>query len=358
MTSPGNEAILDSYFKELEQQGRFSGVVLITQGQSSLFSGAYGYASRPWQIKNSLATRFDTASITKLFTSVATLQLVDQGLFNLDTGVIDFLGLTGTTISKEVTVFHLLTHTSGIGDDCEEEDGEEYADLWKTKSNYSVTSTEDFLPQFVHKAPNFEPGKGCRYCNCSFILLGLMIEKATGLTYRDYVRENVFARAGMNDSDFYSLDQVGENIAEGADPIRDGNDEIVGWQKNIYFFPPVGSPDSGAHVTASDLAGFLRSLREGKLLSPERTEAFLTPKVHYRQMDGWTKKYGYGLWFYVNPEEEIVCYQKEGINAGVSGLVRYFAKQDITVVLLANMMSAVWKPVWRIHEMVVGGAFT
>jgi CubicO group peptidase (beta-lactamase class C family) len=108
--------VLDRYFQELEGQDRFSGVVLITQGDSRLYAGAYGYASRPWKIKNTLEMRFDTASITKLFTSVATLQLIDQGLLAFDTGVIDFLELGHTTISREVNVFHLLTHTSGIGD--------------------------------------------------------------------------------------------------------------------------------------------------------------------------------------------------------------------------------------------------
>ena len=146
---------LNRYFQELEEQDEFSGVVLITQGDAQLYSGAYGYASRPWKIPNTLDTRFDTASITKLFTSVAVLRLIDQGAFGFDTGVIGFLGLEGTAISRGVTVFHLLTHSSGIGDDCEEEDGEVYEDLWKTKANYSVTETADFLDQFVHKPANF-----------------------------------------------------------------------------------------------------------------------------------------------------------------------------------------------------------
>ena len=102
--------------------------------------------------------------------------------------MIDFLGLEATSISHDVNVFHLLTHTSGIGDDVEEEDGELYEDFWKTRPNYMVTGTADFLPQFIHRPANFPPGQGCRYCNCSFVLLGLMIEKVAGIPYRDYVR--------------------------------------------------------------------------------------------------------------------------------------------------------------------------
>ena len=349
------EETLDLYFSELERRDRFSGVVLITRGQEQLYSAAYGYASRPWKVKNALGTRFDTASITKLFTSVATLQLIDQNSLSLQTGAIDLLGLEGTTISREVTVFHLLTHTSGIGDDCEEEDGEKYEDLWKAKPNYSVTTTADFLPQFIHKPPNFPPGKGSRYCNCSFVLLGLLIEKTTGMTYRDYVRHFIFDRAGMSDSDFFRMDRVAENVAEGWDPIRDEEDQVVDWKKNIYSLPPVGSPDGGAHVTAGDLDRFLRSVKAGELLSPELTEAFLTPRIRDRERNGWTRMYGYGLWFYVEKDSKVICYEKEGANAGASGLIRHFPEQDINVVILSNMEDGAWEPVRKIHEMVVAG---
>ncbi|MGD9002366.1 MAG: serine hydrolase domain-containing protein, partial [Anaerolineae bacterium] len=215
----------------------------------------------------------------------------------------------------------------------------------------------DFLPQFVHKAPNFPPGEGCRYCNCSWILLGLMIERVTGMSYRDYVRENVFARAAMAQSDFLRLDRVRENVAEGADPIRDAAGRVVGWKRNIYSFPPIGSPDSGAYVTAGDLDRFLRAVQAGDLLSPRLTKAFFTPQVTYRQRDDWTLMMGYGLMFYVDACDRVVCYQKEGINAGVSGIIRHFPGRDISVVLLSNGEAGVWEPIWTVHELVVQGAF-
>src|SRR5260221_10829089 len=150
---------LERYFQQRTQQDAFSGVVLITQGRSQLFAGAYGYASRSWNVPNTLTMRFDTASVTKLFTAVATLQLIDRGLLAFDTPVIDFLGLQETAISRAVNVFHLLTHTSGIADDADEESGEVYADIWKTRANYAVTETADFLPQFAYKPPNFPPSQ-------------------------------------------------------------------------------------------------------------------------------------------------------------------------------------------------------
>lgn len=348
---------LNLYFHELEAEDKFSGVVLITRGKTTLYSGAFAYASRTWKIRNTSDIRFDTASITKLFTTVAILQLIDRKLLTFETRVTKYLGLEGTRISNEVNVFHLLTHTSGIGDDCEEEDGEKYEDLWKTKPNYSVRNTEDFLPQFVHKEPNFAPGQGCRYCNCSFVLLGLMIEKATGVNYRDYVREHIFEKARMSHSGFFDMGQVNEMVAEGSDPIRNLDGKIEGWKKNIYSYPPIGSPDSGAYVTAGDLDCFLRAVQSGELLSQELTEAFLSPHVDYKQKGSWTMKYGYCLWFYVEKNGKVVCYQKEGVNAGVSGLIRYFPERDINVVLLSNMEDGVWEPVWKIHELVVDEKF-
>ena len=346
---------LEQYFRELENSDQYSGVALITRGKSRLFAEAYGYASRPWNIKNSLNMRFDTASITKLFTSVAVLQLIDQGLLDFDTSVIDFLGLKDTAISSDVNIFHTLTHTSGIGDDCEEEDGEVYEDLWKTKPNYSVTNTADFLPQFIHKPPNFPPGLGCRYCNCSFILLGLMIEKISGISYRDYVRENIFKKAGMVHSEFLHLDRVYQDVAEGSDPIRDQDGNISGWKKNLYSFPSIGSPDSGAHLTAGDLDRFLRSVKSGELLSSELTQAFQTPKVEYREEKEWKIIYGYGLSFYFDQAGELVYYQKGGINAGVSGLVRHYPQKGINVILLSNMEDGVWEPGRKINDIIVGG---
>ena len=209
-----------------------------------MYSRAFGYAGRAWDIKNTLDIRFDTASMTKLFTTVAILQLIDKKLVSFETRVIEYLGLEGTKISNDVNVFHLLTHTSGIGDDCEEENGEQYEDLWRTKPNYSVRNTEDFLPQFIYKEPNFAPGQGCRYCNCGFVLLGLMIEKATSVSYRDYIREHIFEKTKMSHSGFFDMRQVNRMVAEGSDPIINEDGKIEGWKRNIYSYPPIGSPEA------------------------------------------------------------------------------------------------------------------
>lgn len=344
---------LTPYLQALEALDKFSGVVLITQSDTQLFASAYGYASRAWKVKNTLAMRFDTASVTKLFTAVATLQLIDQQKLNFDTGVIDFLGLEGTAISRAVTVYHLLTHTSGIADDADEEAGESYEEVWKTRPNYSVMETIDFLPQFAYKPANFPPGQGCRYCNCGYVLLGLLVEKASGMNYRDYVRQHIFAQAGMTQSAFLDKTLVQENVAEGCDPIQDESGAIIGWKKNIYAFPPIGSPDGGAYVTAGDLDRFLRAVKRGALLSPALTTAFFTPQVYYRTGKKWIVHYGYGLVFYSDQAGQMVSYHKEGINTGVSAIIRHFPAQDINVVILSTLSEGVWEPMGEIHDLIV-----
>lgn len=348
---------MDRYLRGLEASDAFSGVVRVTVGDDERFAGAYGLASRAWRVRNTLETRFDTASITKLFTAVATLQQVDGGAFGLETSAVGYLGLEGTAISPDVTVRHLLTHTSGIGDDADEEAGESYEAVWRTRPNYSVLETADFLPQFVHRQPNFAPGQGCRYNNCGYVLLGLMVERATGRPYRDVVREDVFTPAGMSDSDFLRMDRVNERLAEGADPTRDDAGTIVGWKRSIYSYPPIGSPDAGAHVTAADLDRFLRAVRDGRLLSVEMTAALLAPQVVYKVRDGWVQHFGYGPWFRVDDDGTLVFLEKEGINPGASGLVRHYPGRDLTVVMLSNLERGVWDPIGVVHEMVMDGAF-
>jgi len=95
----------------------------------------------------------------------------------------------------------------------------------------------------------------------------------------DYVRRHIFAPAEMLHCNFFRLEVVNVDVAEGCDPLRDEHGALVAWKKNICAFPPIGSPDSGANVTAADLDRFLRKVKAGTLLSAQTTAAFFTPQV-------------------------------------------------------------------------------
>jgi CubicO group peptidase (beta-lactamase class C family) len=348
-----DKAALDTYFNDRADRDVFSGTVRITQSGNELFAGAYGLANRSWQVPSTLDTRYDTASVTKLFTAVLVLQAVEEGLISLETGAVAYLGLEGTSIHPGVTLGHLITHTSGIGDDAEEEDGEDYADLWLERTSYLVRETEDLLAQFVDKPANFAPGAGCRYNNVGFILAGLMVEKAVGGSYRDLVEQRVFSRAGMTDSGFFSMDIVEERVAEGADLVNGR------WRRNIYSYPPIGDPAGGAYCTITDLGRFMDGARRGELLGEEMTARFFRPATfHSGDAAGHSGDaagkllYGYGLEHSFDQSGHLMFYEKEGINAGTSAVIRHYPDSGTTIAILSNMEVGVWEPREHLHRQI------
>ncbi|WP_024287958.1 serine hydrolase [Cellulomonas sp. KRMCY2] len=355
MSAPSSLDALHDRLEQLAGHDAFAGVVAVQRGPERLFEGAYGPASRRWPVPIELSSRFDTASITKLFTSVAVLQQVDAGTLDLDASITRVVDLAGSTISPDVTLRHLLSHTSGIADDADEEAGEDYAALWVDKPCYAVTRTADFLPQFVDKPPSFPPGQGCRYCNVGYVLAGLAVEAVTGQTYRDYVVANVFGPAGMTRSGFFDRRDAVPDVAEGWDPVRDEAGTITGWQANIFSYPPIGSPDGGAHVTAGDLLAFAAALRAGRLLSAAGTQAFVTPQaLHHVGQDGVAIHHALGPELQVLPDGTVRSWSKDGINAGASGILRHYPAQGVDVVVLASMADGAWAPVGLVDGFVSG----
>jgi CubicO group peptidase (beta-lactamase class C family) len=318
----------------------FSGVVLIRRGKSTVFESATGLASQRSKESNTMDTRFDTASITKLFTSVAVLQQVAAGNLDLEASIHHYVDLAGTRIPIEVNLLNLLTHTSGIADDADEEAGEGYDELWANQPVQSFTETADFLPLFVGKEPLADPGDEVAYINVGYILAGLALEKATGIPYRQYVFDEVFAKAGMTDSGFYDRREAAPRVAEGWD-LKDG-----GWVSNVLSYPPIGSPDNGAHATAGDLVKFFTAVRDGRLLNKEFTEEFLLPQVELDE----DAAYGFGLEFDLEEDGSVRSYFQDGINAGASGIVRHYVKQNLDVVVLSNSEDGAWDVITDIDE--------
>lgn len=327
----------------------FSGACLIRQGEKTLFSGAYGMAHKGFQVPNTLNTKFDTASVTKVFTAVAVLMLAEKGFLKLDDRIVDLVDLRGTEIPPDVTVEHLLTHTSGIADDADEEAGENYADLFVSRPNYSLRKTADFLPQFAYKKPLFRAGTNVRYNNCAFVLLGLAVEKLTGMEYRTFVEENIVKPCGLKNTEFCAMDGINSNTAEGYVACRSRTGGHAEWKKNIYSYPPVGSPDGGIYSTVEDLDSFLRSLRRGGLLSEPFTKLLFEPHCAYaRPFSKWkpapcaTIRTGYGFEF-VELDGRVFCIRKDGMNDGVCAMLSYYPQADATIVILANQDCDIWE---------------
>lgn len=336
-------------------------MVLITQNGKALYSAACGYANRPWSVKNRMDTRFRIASVSKLFTAIAILKLIESGKFAFDTSITTVLNLKESSIPKTVTVYHLLTMTSGIADWFDE--SEDWEETWRTfiRNNpvYLFRRNEDYLPLFVNSAPLELVGEKHRYNNASYILLGLLIEQVSGMSYFDYIRQHIFRPAQMTQSDFVPLESVESEIAEGYVPVMDEQGTQTGWKKNIYSVTPEAAADGGAISTAHDLYRFAIALREGQLLSDEMTQAMLTPKVleddePYR---GYIWKYGYGNFFLIEEamkqDVQIVRWGHTGEEDGISCRLYYYPKQNIDVVILGNQSECASKLAWDLHDLVV-----
>jgi CubicO group peptidase (beta-lactamase class C family) len=306
-----------------------SGAMLLTRGGERVLETCVGYADRATRTPVTPATRFGIASVTKMFTACAVVGLVRDGLVAFETPVVDVLPADRrpSTLLPEVSVHHLLCHTSGIADYCEEDEDSpahlaDYAELWRDLPSCAVTQPADFLPLFGDLPPYRQPGERCQYSNAGFIVLGLVIEELTGQAYPDVVQQRVFAPAGMSDSGFFRLDEPVPDVAVGyrrASP--DGP-----WRSNVYSIPVIGSADGGAMCTARDLDRFLRAYADGTLLGPLR-ELVLTR--HAEVGDG--RGEGYGVHLYPDGR-----YGHGGGDPGVEALLHRWPEDDVHLAVLVN----------------------
>jgi CubicO group peptidase (beta-lactamase class C family) len=321
------EARLQGWVKERD----LSGTVLLSGADGVLFEGWYGLADRAAGVPVTASTRFGLASVTKLFTAVAVTDLAGAGRLGFQSAVVDILppGRRPSTLRADVTVHHLLTHTSGIADYFEEEaeDGSEtdadYGDLWAERPVYRMERAADFLPLFGDLPPYRPPGQRWQYSNAGYILLGLVVEEVTGRPFAEVVQERVFDRAGMAASGFFRLDEARPDVAIGYLPRRTP-DEL--WRTNVYRVPVVGGSDGGAFSTAADLDHFLTRLADGTLLG-DGTATMLAH--HVDAEDGFS--FGYGIRHYPDGR-----YGHGGGDPGVEVLVHRFPADDVNLVVLTN----------------------
>lgn len=334
----------------------FSGAVLVSQAGERLIFQGYGYANLTWRIRNTPQTHFRIASVGKMFTAAMVLHLIEQGKLSLETRLSDILDLQDTKIPSDATVYHMLTMTSGIADWSNEESDhfdEEWAEFCRVHPIYLFRKDADYLPVFANLDPYGPVGEKHRYNGAGYILLGLMIEKLTGMTYFDAVRQNIFIPAGMKDTEFLNLDDVTPGVAEGYIPVRDDRDVITSWKKNIYATTAGPAADGGATSTLEDCLRFSRSLREGKLISPEFTRAMLSPQVvqsddNYR---GFQWRYGFGCFVLLNHEGQVVRWGHTGEEDGVSCRLLYYPQQDMDVIILGNQNECAGRLAWAIQDL-------
>lgn len=329
----------------LKEPEPFSGVVHLTTGDEVLFEKGYGLAIRSESIPNRPVTRFQTASGCKIFTSTAICQLVEQGKLRFDTRLSECVDAAFPNYAPDITIHHLLTHTSGITSYFEEDVNPDYGALWSDLPVYKVRGPRDFLPLFQRKPMKFAPGERFDYNDGGYILLGLVVESVTGMDFPAYIRDKVFEPAGMEDSGYFPTDQLPERTAYAYIKNTDGT-----WRTNFFAVPIVGAPDGGAYATAPDMARFWKALKGKRLVSGETAELLLGDQVETTWKPPYTH-YGYGVWI-ERKENEVRKYFVEGSDPGVALRSAVYPDHGLILTVIGNTGSALW-PLYRELEKIL-----
>ena len=252
-----------------------SGTVLVADGNQVVAEAFGGLADRAAGVATSAATRFGTASVTKMFTAVAVARQVERGAFGFQTRVREILPADWypPALDESATVHNLLTHTSGIPDYLPDEDPTT-PDLWLALGNPGIRRAVDFVSILRALPQGVPPTTVASYCNAGYVVLGLVLEATSGTAYSDAIVTDVFEPAAMLDSGFLPFDEQHRDIAVGWLPPDAEHPEE---RTNIDLLPVAGAPDGGAFSTTRDLVRFFTALHGGGLLSPATRQALLTP---------------------------------------------------------------------------------
>ncbi|WP_406053189.1 serine hydrolase domain-containing protein [Kribbella sp. NBC_00889] len=310
----------------IAEETGFSGVVWIDRAGQVEFAKAYGLANRTYQVPNSLDTRFGIASGSKGFTALSVLSLVQDGVLELSTTARSLLGKDLPLIADDVTVEHLLTHTSGIGDYLDEEADTEITD-YIVGAAHELTTTEAFLPLLDGYPTKFRAGERFAYCNGGFVVLALLAERASGVGYHDLVRERVLRPAGMTRTDFLRSDELPADAAVGYLPL-DGVD-----RSNVFHLPVLATGDGGIHTTAADMSTFWRALFAGDIV--DSVEEVVRPR---RDVPEKSRRYGLGFWLHESNDTAILT----GYDAGASFKSTHDPHTGTTCTVLSNTSPGAW----------------
>lgn len=295
----------------------FSGTVLVAKGEKVLFEKACGEASKRFHVSNNVDTKFNLGSMNKMFTAISIMQLVEKDVVRLNDSISKYVDESWLPreITDKVTVHDLLSHTSGLGSYFNEK-------YWKTSRGLFRT-VEDFKPLVRGDSLAFEPGEKFRYSNTGMLLLGVVIEKATGQDYFDYIREYIYKPSDMFDSDSYEMDQPVENLAIGY-ISADGNN--TGWENNIYKHVIKGGPAGGGFSTVGDLHKFALALINNKLVSQSSLDLLWT--------DYLKSNYGYGFEIKKSAVGKVVGHG--GGFPGLNSKLDIFLDNGYIVVVMSN----------------------
>lgn len=313
ISSYGQHEKISAILEEINSKEHLSGVVLVGQGEEIIFQKAYGTANQSFGVPNNLNTKFLVGSLTKQFTAVLVMQLVEADQLKLDEPISTYLPDFRNDLGDKITIRHLLTHTHGIPN----------ADL---SSRYKPMSKEEFVSEYCETDLEFQPGSQFEYSNIvGYYLLGVILEKVTNKDFSKLVEEKILSPLEMQNTGYYSKDTVIQNLATGY--IQKENSFLYAphWDMSQSFSA------AGMYSTVGDLFKWDRALRSTQLLSNSGIETIFTP---------YNDEIRYGFAWHINDPEingkrQIFASHNGGANGYKSQIMRG-VNEELVVIYLSN----------------------
>ncbi len=316
---------LKAMFNTACAKDEFSGAYLVAKGGKIISEAACGEASKRYHVANTIDTRFNVASVGKMFTAVAIGQLAEAGRLSYADPVSKYLDASWLSpeVAKKITISQLLSHTSGLGHIFNDRFfNSPYRQL------ISLRNLDDYKPFTRDARLEFAPGSNYLYSNLGTFLIGAIIEKTSGQNYYDYVRQHVFLAAGMNSTDNYVRDEGTENLATG---YLDKQAAEMSRKENTMQIPLRGGPYGVGYSTTHDLLRFAQALQAGKLLKPASRQLFWQDQTAGRADKG---SYGYCFELSTGPLGKVVGHS--GQFPGIYSQLAMYLDAGYTVVVLSN----------------------
>jgi CubicO group peptidase (beta-lactamase class C family) len=318
------------------EKSAFTGVVTIDVGERRTLERCEGFLHRGLRVPMTADARIAIASGSKGFTALAIMRLVEDGRLRLDQRVRELLGDDLPLIDDAVTVEHLLSHTSGIGDYLDEDADWEPSDHVLSLPVHTLTTAEAFLPMLDGHPPKFSPGERFSYCNGGYMVLAVLLERVTGEAYHRAVHSLVLHPAGLERTGFLPLNALPADAAPGY--VHDGGDLV-----NTLHLPVLGNGDGGAFTTADDLHRFWLALLDGRIVSHGTLAAMTEPR---HVVPAERKRYGMGFWLHATHDVLIL----EGYDAGASFRSSHIVASQTTASVLGNSSEGGWPLIFTLQD--------
>lgn len=322
---------LTEYINQLANKGIFSGALLLAKEDDILMSAAHGFASRRYDVLNNINTKFQIGSMNKMFTSVAVLQLVDDGKVALNDPLTKYIKKEqlGQGNFEQVQIQHLLSHTSGLSG---------LSGFEERQSK--IRSLQDIQDLYHSIETTFTPGSQWRYSNTGMLLLGQVIESVTGDNYFEYINKHIYQKANMVHSGSFDLDVPVKNTARNYwFSVETG--QIT---ENLMFQSVKGLPAGGGYSTVGDLHKFAIAMQSNTLVSYELAQEAIRAKPKLNALN-----WGYG--FSVRDSKIGVIVGHNGAHLGMTARLNMYQDKGYILVVLGNYLSSAWPIVAKAEQL-------